>query len=129
MAHKLGMIGYCAALLRKRAMLHFSVIFPCGKDAMSLMRRWEVIKNPGGADPAGVVGDEGRALSMEFALALVDRWHRDGFLRSQVLGKWTIETVVAQLLKDLGGPASGAGDGEDRGEQIGRDTQRVVDGG
>jgi hypothetical protein len=44
-----------------------------------------------------------------------------------VEGEGAVEAVVAELLEHLGGPAGGAGDREDRGEEIGRDAERVID--
>ncbi len=59
--------------------------------------------------------------------ALVDRGDRLGWDWAGVFGERAVESVVFELFEDLGGPAGGAADGEDGGEEVGGDAEAVVD--
>src|SRR5277367_3056020 len=56
----------------------------------------------------------------------------DGYVflvaRAQIVGPWADQTVVGQLLANMGGPARHAATGEDRSEEVRWDTQVVVGG-
>src|ERR1700719_1290922 len=58
--------------------------------------------------------------------SLVDRDVLVGIVRPQIFGARTDQAIVVELLDDMGGPATDAGDRKDGREQVDIDSQGVI---